>query len=315
VHAFRRLWLCTWVALLSVGCSDQGSPAGDRSGGGDRLMAEGPLAVADAFRPGVPILVGEQFLFTEGPVWDAQAGRLLFSDIDANTIYQLTLPDTATVFRKPSSNANGLALDRQGLLLAAEHGSRRVTRRMADGTIKTVAQSYEGKRLNSPNDLVVRSDGTIYFTDPTFGLGSATSELGFMGLYRVDPQGGLTLEAKIDGSPNGVDLSPDEKTLYVTVTFKDQLLAFDVASGGGTSNQRVVAQVSQPDGMAVARDGTLYVASNDAKKPAVVVLSAGGIRLGAMPIGQGPTNCGLGGPDGKTLFITARKALYTLTVP
>jgi len=312
-----RLFLC--ASFLALGCGEKTATTGadlsrDSSPDSHKIVADGIAKAPGSFMLGTPVLISDRFLFTEGPVWDPKAGRLLFSDIDANTIYQLTLPDTSTVFRMPSDKANGLALDTKGLLLAAEHGSRSVTRRLANGTIQAVAARYGGKRLNSPNDLVVRSDGTLYFTDPTFGLGADTSELGFMGLYRVDPQGALALEAKIDGSPNGVDLSPDEKTLYVAATFKDHLLAFDVAPGGATSNQRVFAQVSQPDGMAVDKDGTLYVASNDPKEPAVVVLSAAGTRVGAVPLSHGPTNCGVGGPDGMTLFITARTVLYRLSL-
>lgn len=322
MQAVRLIVVCS---LLGWACTEDGAGPGDSGAPADTTADRAPEPdrglTADAAEPlvfskiGKPVRFSRDFIFAEGPVWEPKLGALLFSDINADTIYKLTLPGTFSAFRKPSNNANGLALDRQGRLLVAEHGSRSVTRRMLDGTYATVASSYTGKRLNSPNDLVVRTDGTIYFTDPTFGLKGGKAELGFMGLFRVSPGGSLALEQKIDGSPNGLGLSPAQNTLYVAVTFKNQLLAFDLAKDGTTSNPRVFATLTQPDGMAVDRGGNLYVASNSTAKPELVVFNSAGKRLGAVALGHRPSNCAFGEADGKTLFVTAHKDLYRLSVP
>lgn len=263
---------------------------------------------------GAPQLVKSGFQFTEGPVWSVQKNALVFSDIDANTIYQLALPDVVTTLITPSFNANGLALDADGLLISAEHGSRSVMRTLADGTREVVASEYQGKKLNSPNDVVVRSDGTIYFSDPTFGLGSTPSELGFMGVYRMSPQKVMTLELQSDQSPNGVALSPDEKTLYVALTFADTIMAYDVAPDGATSNPRTFATVEEPDGMCVGASGRLYVAAKNQGAGALQALDEAGAEIATFAIPEGPTNCAIG--DGaQTLFITARTALYRLPAP
>ncbi|MGH3514142.1 MAG: SMP-30/gluconolactonase/LRE family protein, partial [Pseudonocardiaceae bacterium] len=156
------------------------------------------------------------FTFTEGPVWIASRGVLLFSDIPADTIDELQPPAAVTVFRRPTGLSNGLGLDPQGRLIASEGDNRRVSRTLADGTVVTVADRWQGKRLNSPNDNITRSDGTIYFTDPPYGVPAGQSrELDFQGVFRVDPAGTLHLESSDMNRPNGVALSPDEKTLFV----------------------------------------------------------------------------------------------------
>ncbi len=264
---------------------------------------------------GAPQLIQGGFVFTEGPVWNPQTKTLLFSDIDANTIYQLTPPSTVSTFRTPSNRSNGLALDNNGLLLAAEYTSRSITRTLANGTIQTVVDRYEGKRFNSPNDLVVRSDGTLYFTDPSFGL-QGTSEIGFQGLYRLSLADALTVEAQSDQSPNGVNLSPDEKTLYLALTFQNEIMAYNVGADGATSHPRTFATVEQPDGMCVAPSGRVYVAAKDNGVGALVVLDASGVRLASLPIAEGPTNCEIGG-DGATsaLVVTTRVGLYRVEMP
>ncbi|MEI7894457.1 MAG: SMP-30/gluconolactonase/LRE family protein [Myxococcales bacterium] len=257
------------------------------------------------FQLGTPHLIKGGFAFTEGPVWDLATNTLLFSDIEADTIYKLDLPSTVTVFRTPSSHFNGLGLDTNGLLIAAEYSSRSIARTTANGTIQPLADIYQGKRFNSPNDLTVRSDGTIYFTDPTFGL-QGTSEVGIQGVYRISPAGPLTLEADSDKSPNGVALSPDENTLYVAITFENRILAFDVATDGATRNPRSFASVQEPDGICVAPLGRLYVAAKNNGAGALVVLDSTGASVAVVPITDGPTNCEFGGVAAKTLFITAR---------
>ena len=264
---------------------------------------------------GTVTLVADGFEFTEGPTWRAAEGRLLFSDIPGDTIYQLDPPDTVTVFRRPSGNSNGLATDANGLLLAAEHGNRRVSRTLGDGTIVTVASEYEGKRLNSPNDIAVRSDGVIYFSDPPYGIDPSTEqELDFNGVFRVDLSGQLTAEWKGATStrPNGVALSPDERTLYVSDSTAG-ITAFDVATDGSLSGARTfVPSLTEADGMAVDSGGNVFVAT----RPGVGVFAPDGTLWGGIdvPGGRVPTNCAFGGADRRTLYITADDALFRVSV-
>ena len=256
-------------------------------------------------------LVGEGFLFTEGPLWNQAQGYLLFSDISGNAIYKWVIPDKLEVFRRPSHNANGLAFDRKGNLLAAEHGARRVSRQKPGGTIETLADNYQGKRFHSPNDIAVRSDNTIYFTDPPYGLGRRPQELPFMGLYRIDPAGQIHLEGEYYHCPNGVAFSPDEKTLYLALTEADEVVAMDVAADGSTSNVRFFARVPYPDGIAVDLAGNIYVAGGKG----VAVLTPEGTLLGTIVMPRVPANCAFAGPEGKWLIITARDHLYRAEVP
>mgnify|MGYP001059938875 FL=1 len=256
-------------------------------------------------------LIGEGFLFTEGPLWNRDQGYLLFSDISGNTIYKWVLPDTLEILRRPSHNANGLAYDIYGGLLAAEHGARRVSRLGPGGRLEILADNYQGKKFHSPNDIAVRSDNTIYFTDPPYGLGRRPPELPFMGLYRVDPAGDLHLEGKYHQYPNGLAFSPDERTLYLALTEADQVVAMDVADDGSTSNVRPFARVPYPDGMAVDLAGNIYVAGEDG----VAVLTPEGTQLGTILTQRIPANCTFAGPEGRWLIITARDHLYRVQVP
>jgi gluconolactonase len=207
--------------------------------------------------------IAGDFQFTEGPLWHPK-GFLLFSDIPGNTIYQWTPNKKPEIFRRPSGNANGNTLDREGRLLTAEHSNRRVSRTEKDGSIVTLASQYEGKRLNSPNDLVVKSDGSIYFTDPPYGIKSEQEELGFYGVYRLAPDGKLTLLVKDFVRPNGIAFSPDEKTLYVNDTEKGHIRVFDVKPDGTLENGRIFAELKDPsqkgvpDGMKVDEAGNVY---------------------------------------------------------
>lgn len=257
------------------------------------------------------ILISDGFKFSEGPVWDCEKGVLLFSDIEADRIYQLALPDKITVFREPSNNANGLAFDVRSNLIAAEHGSRSITSTSTNGKVQVLADDYLGRRLNSPNDLVISKDGTIYFTDPTFGLGNRQRDLDFMGLFRIKTSGELVLEARFSESPNGVALSPNESILYLALTKADVILAFNVARDGSLSNQREFASIRQPDGMAVDKTGNVYAAGLEG----IYVFSADGVRLGIIETMLQPTNCEFGGPNSDLLFITARECLYYIKLP
>lgn len=260
---------------------------------------------------GKPQLIADGFLFTEGPVWNHTEGFLLFSDIAGNTIYRLTLPRQIEVYQQPSHNANGLAYDLKGRLLAAEHGSRSVTRQLSAGSWETIAASYQGRHLHSPNDIAVRSDGMIYFTDPPFGLENRLPELDFMGLYRISPQGELILTAQFSQYPNGLVFSPDERTMYVALTAADKVMAFTVNSDGSITNPRDFAAVSYPDGMAIDQAGNVYIAGWQG----VAIYDQQAGYIGTIVTELPPANCAFAGSEGKLLIITARSALYQVEVP
>jgi gluconolactonase len=287
--------------------ADGASPADARADA--PVMAVNPL---DGVGP--VELVRGAFMFTEGPQWREREGDLLFSDIPANVVFRLVLPGTVSDFRRPSDNSNGLAVDTMGRLYAAEHGSRALTRARMDGTRETLASGFmEGgamRRLNSPNDVIVRSDGTVYFTDPPYGINPATQqELSFNGVFRRTPAGALTAEWRgaRTSRPNGVALSPDERTLYVADTADGRVRAWDVAADGALSRERTVATTSgNPDGMAVDRDGNLFVTTGTG----VQVFSSAGRLWGTIAVPMQPANCAFGGADARTLFVTARTAVY-----
>lgn len=258
-------------------------------------------------------LIDEGYEFTEGPQWIQRDGVLLFSDVSANTIYQLADGDETTVFRTPSDRSNGLAVDPEGRLIAAESSARRVTRTESDGAVTPIAVRFHRARLNQPNDIVVRSDGTIYFTDPVFGSAAARAELDFRGIFRIAPDGGLTAERRGDTTeaPNGLALSPDESLLYVTNYAADLVWVMDVAADGTLSEARTfVSTGGGPDGMAVDDAGNLFVATGSG----IEVFAPDGAPWGVIPMPRIPANCAFGGADGRTLFITAREGLYRVTL-
>ncbi len=257
---------------------------------------------------------GLLFSELEGPQWMPDEGVLLFSDILADTIYQLGAADDITVFRKPSDSSNGLAVDPEGRLIAAESGTRRVTRTETDGTVTSIADRFEGSRLNQPNDIVVRSDGTIYFTDPAFGEADAQAELDFRGVFRIAPGGELTAEYRGDSSetPNGIAMSPDESLLYVTDYAAGSVRVFEVARSGSLSEPRTFVSVAGPDGMAVDEAGNLFIASYDGR--GIEVFASDGEHLGTIPIQGAPSNCAFGGADGRILYVTTGRALYRVTL-
>ncbi len=249
--------------------------------------------------------IAEGFQFTEGPVW-LTSGELIFSDIPADTIYRVD----KSIFRKPSGKSNGLTLDQEGRLIACEHWNRRVTRTEEDGSITVLADSYGGKKLNSPNDVTVRSDGTIYFTDPPYGLEGREQEQPCQGVYVIAPDGTLTRIAEDFIKPNGIGLSPDEKTLYIADTDGSHIRAFDVAEDGSIGSGRVFCELPGPDGMAIDAKGYVWSAAGDG----IRVISPAGELVHTVTVPQGPANCTFGGDDGKTLYITARTGLYKVGV-
>ena len=250
------------------------------------------------------------FKFTEGPVW-IHEGYWLFSDIPANRIYRLVPGGKAEVWREPSNQSNGLTLDREGRLIACEHETHRVTRTEADGTITVLAADFAGKALNSPNDIVVLRDGTIFVTDPTYGLGKRTAELPYKGVYMFKPGNKIAPVLRGLDMPNGIVFSPDEHKLYVADTAGNLVRHFDLAPDGTVVGGQVFARVPNPDGMRVDTKGNLYVASKDG----IAVFAPNGDRLGTIPCPEVPANCAFGGTDGCALLITARKGVYAVQVP
>lgn len=253
--------------------------------------------------------VAEGFKFTEGPLW-LPGGPLIFSDIPANRMYSAP----KAVFREPSHQSNGLTLDGQGRLIAAEHQARRVSRTGKDGSMTVLAGRWEGKRFNSPNDVVVRSDGMVFFTDPPYGLEGGlegpNAELDFCGVFAVKPGKAPKLLARDFERPNGLAFSPDEKTLYVADTAQGHLRAFDAAEDGALSNGRVFCELPGPDGIKVDTKGNLWATARDG----VRVIDSNGELLQTVQVPQNPSNCCFGEADGKTLFITARTGVYRVTV-
>ena len=249
------------------------------------------------------------FQFTEGPVWNLKGEYLLFSDIFASRILKWTPKHGISEFRAPSGESNGLTLDRRGRLIACEHANRRVSRTEEDGTIVTIASHYKGKRLNSPNDVVVKSDGSVFFTDPPYGL-SRGQELPFYGVYRLSPDGDR-LDLLIDDSvPNGLAFSPDERLLYVADTEMNHVRVFNISEGGKIKGGRIFAEISgerlAPDGIKADSEGNVYTTG----KGGVWVLNSEGRRLGIIPMPELPANLGWGDRDWKTLYVTARTSVY-----
>jgi sugar lactone lactonase YvrE len=268
--------------------------------------------------PETPVLkIAGGFQFTEGPVWHPD-GHLLFSDIPANIIYRWAPGmSSAEIYCSPSGHANGLTIDRQGRLVACEH-DRRVSRTEADGTVIPLADHYQGKRLNSPNDIVVKSDGGIYFTDPPYGLPrhEEGKELDFNGVFMLSPGGALTLLDDTFERPNGLAFSPDESTLYVDDSYKGHIRAFDVRPDGILSNGRVFAELKAPgkpggpDGMKVDVQSNVFCTGPGG----IWIFTPSGERLGVIEPPEQPANLAWGDEDGKTLYITARTGLYCIRI-
>lgn len=257
------------------------------------------------------------FQFTEGPVWHPGTRELVFSDMPGDCMRRYTQERGIEVYRKPSNMANGNTFDRQGRLLTCEHASSRVTSTLADGSIQVVASHYKGLELNSPNDIVVKRDGSIYFTDPDFGRRAyfgvpRQKELGFQGVYRVDPRDGdvqlLTDELL---QPNGLTFSPDETLLYVDDTPAESIYVFDVLPDGRIENRRLFAEVKgsglgKPDGLKTDTEGSVYCAGPGG----IHVFDSSGRFLGRVAVPEHTANFTWGGDDMKTVFVTASTSLY-----
>jgi gluconolactonase len=275
------------------------------------------------------------FDWAEGPVWFGDGRYLLFSDIPGNRIIRWDdATGTAGVFRQPSHNSNGLARDRQGRLIACEHLTRRITRTEYDGRITVLADGYDGRRFNSPNDIVCARDGSIWFTDPTFGIAGrwegdkANSELP-QAVYRIDPAGALTQHATDLAGPNGLAFSPDEKLLYIVESRAEPsrlIWAYEVLEGGARLGRRRVAVDARGpgalDGIKVDEDGNLWCGWGSNGSPqavaadldGVMVFSPQGRPIGHIRLPERCANLCFGGAKGNRLFMASSHSLYALYV-
>ena len=234
----------------------------------------------------------------EGPVWSRE-GFLIFSDYSKDRLYKLVPGKTPEVYREDSHGANGNAMDRQGRLYSCEYKARRVTRTDRKGKIEVLADKFEGKRFNAPNDIVVRRDGHVYFTDPLF-TPLDQRELDFYGVYHVTPKGRIEAIVRSKTRPNGVTLSPDGKILYVANTDERNIRAYNLDGQGRASNGRIAIANLQggPDGIRTDVKGNLYIAARG-----VVVYSPGGELLGKITPPVSPRNLAFGDADMKTLYL------------
>jgi gluconolactonase len=252
----------------------------------------------------------------EGPVWVATNSVLLLSDIsftgsiNPSQMLKLTPPSTVSTYLA-DAGVNGMAVGGSGVVFACSHKVQGIVKLdFGTATLTTVVDNVGGKKFNSPNDLVLRSDGTIYFTDPDFQIGNRTSATGKKGIYRVSPSGAASLVDDTFAEPNGITLSPDETVLYVADYNGNAVRTFSVAADGSTSGREDFATVSSPDGFAMDCLGNLYVASGT---PGIIqVFAPSGSKLGSVTVASSLSNMAFGGADGKTLYITAGKALYSL---
>lgn len=290
---------------------------------GDKILIE-DSRMEPLLRPGAELkMLCTGAIWSEGPVW-WDDGSVTWSDIPNNRMLKWSSGEGMSVFRSPSYHTNGHTRDREGRLVSCEHSGRRISRTEADGTVVTLVDRFEGKRLNSPNDVVVKSDGTIWFTDPPYGIISdregvkAESEIGANHVYRFDPADhSLEIACNDFQRPNGLAFSPDEKLLYVSDTSRSHdpdgnhhIRVFDVADGRYPRNGRVFAVIEPglSDGFRLDVDGNIFTSSADS----IQVYAPDGTRLGKIFVPEVISNCTFGGPDRSTLFVTASTSLYSI---
>jgi gluconolactonase len=253
------------------------------------------------------------FVFTEGPLWHPD-GFYYFVDVRASMLYRVTPGRPHEVVREKTGGGNGTTFDLQGRLILCEGDNRRVTRRATDDRFEVLVDRFEGKRLNRPNDVVCRSDGSIYFTDPGLRVPLAEREVEHAGVYRIAPDGAVSLVADFE-YPNGLAFSPDERLLYVANTRWAQYIhVLELDADGRMARRRIFADMSSdetdgvPDGMKVDVEGRVYCTGPGG----TWVFAPDGTRLGVIRTPEVPANLAFGGPDLRTLFFTARTSVYTL---
>jgi len=276
------------------------------------LASEQVLAQAESelLAPGASVTkLADGFVFTEGPAADAE-GNLYFSDTRGNKTYKWTVGEGLSTFQEDSRGANGLFFDTDGNLLACESGSRRITRISMDGDVTVLADTYDGKRLNSPNDIWPDARGGIYFSDPRFFDQTGVEQDGNH-VYYIPPDGGPVMRVVDDfEAPNGVLGTPDGQRLYVADhgpnVGRDLTYVFDIQSDGSLTNQRLFASIGS-DGMTLDEHGNVYLTEEG-----VTVFNPDGEQIATIPVPELPSNVAFGGPDRSTLFITARTGFYAI---
>lgn len=261
--------------------------------------------------------LGTGYLFTEGPLWHPVERHLTFSDMPGDIMRRWSAKTGVKTFRRPCNKSNGLAYDRQGRLLICEHASSRLTRLEKDGSVTTLASHWQGKELNSPNDLVCTAEGTIYFSDPTYGRAEyyglpRPTELAFRGLYRIDPKvGTLALLADDFGQPNGLCFSADGLRLFVNDTERQHIRVFEIGSDGGVTGGKVWAETKgegpgAPDGMKLDTAGNVWCCGPGG----IHVFAPDATCLGVLRVPEYTANFCWGDDDMRSLFITASTSLY-----
>ena len=253
--------------------------------------------------------LGGGYNLAEGPVWWKEEGILLFSDVNNDRRMQWAPGRGVSVFREPPGNGNGLTRDSQGRLLACGQGARNVTRVEHDGSVTVVADTYQGKRLNSPNDVVAHSNGRIYFTDPPFAVSPEDREIDFGGVYRLDPDGSVTVLVSDFEAPNGLAFSPDESLLYINDTRRKHIRAFEMRADGtlDLATDRVFCELigerrGTPDGMKVDTEGNVYCTGPGG----IWMMDPSGKHLGTILTAEDKqtTNMAWGGDDWRTMYFT-----------
>jgi gluconolactonase len=270
--------------------------------------------------------LAEGAIWAEGPVYLPDEEAVIWSDVRGNVVRRWTAATGPRDLHRPSDFGNGHTLDHDGRVLACEHGPRRVARYERDGSRTTVVDRYQGRRLNSPNDVVVASDGAIWFTDPPYGILDDTegyradSELGGCFVFRLDRASGeLTIASEAVLHPNGLAFSPDERTLYVSDTSlaripggNHHIVVFDVIDGRSLTAPQVfkVIEPGLSDGLRVDVEGNIWTSAGDG----IHVLAPDATELGRIVLPETASNCTFGGPDGRRLFITATSTLWSIDV-
>jgi gluconolactonase len=253
--------------------------------------------------------LGKGYTFTEGPAWSLKEGYLIFSDTPADRLFKWLPGHAVEVFRENAGGPSGNAFDAEGRLYTCETRARRITRTNKAGAVEVLAEKWEGKRLNAPNDVVVSKAGHVYFTDPAFGEQADHRELDFYGVYQISPKGPLKLVAKPAGRPNGIALSPNGRILYVVNSDERNVRAYDLDKNGEPSNERVLVSgiVGVPGGIRVDEKGNLYVTTGG-----IEVYTAAGKPVHTVTLHGRPSNIGFGEQDLMTLFVTDGGFVYRI---
>jgi gluconolactonase len=273
-----------------------------------QIVASGPAPDMQSASPGVEKFGGD-FGYVEGPVWSKQ-GTLLFSDMLGSRVLEMSTANKPEVYRNYTNEGNGNAMDVNGRLYTCEKDGRRVTRMEKDGKLTVIADSFEGKRLNDPNDVVVRRDGQVYFTDPVPKDMLEPLDLDYAGVYHVDPNGKISLIRKMV-RPNGIALTPDGKILYIADTVEKKIIAYDLDGKGIPSHERIFVSGIDggPDGLRVATNGNVYIACRG-----VAIYSPEGKFIKMIVFPETPANLTFGDPDLHTIYVTARTSIYRVRV-